>query len=315
MSEVPSRYDPDYSAARTKAFFNRVLARLAGRPNRLLSFDEVKDKLNLRGSAYRGLHTVPVKAVIGSVDRYRDFDSAFLPTQTHTADRWKAINSFYYRDEALPPVKLYQVGDVYFVLDGNHRVSVAREHGVEYIDAEVIEVRSRVPLTPDVNADDLEILGEYERFLERTQLDQLRPEQAIRFTIAGGYEQLIEHIAVHRYFMGIDEQRDVSEEEAVTHWYDTVYMPVVEVICEQNVLADFPGRTEADLYLWLIDHLHYLRESQGDVDPAQAAQEFAQEFSERPVQKLLRTVAQAIDAIGEAEAPLPGLEAGPKPGK
>jgi len=194
-------------------------------------------------------------------------------------------------------------------------VSVAREHGVEYIDAEVIEVRARVPLKPDVNADDLEILGEYERLLECTPLDQLRPEQDIRFTIAGGYEHLTEHIAVHRYFMGIDEQRDVSEEEAVTHWYDTVYMPVIEVIREQNVLADFPGRTEADLYLWLIDHLHYLRESQGNVDPVQAAQEFAQEFSERPVQKLLRTVAQAIDAIGEAEAPLPGLEAGPKPGE
>jgi hypothetical protein len=161
----------------------------------------------------------------------------------------------------------------------------------------------------------LEILGEYERFLERTQLDQLRPDQNIRFTIAGGYEQLIEHIAVHRYFMGIDQQHDISEEAAVTHWYDTVYRPVIELIREQNVLADFPGRTEADLYVWLIDHLHYLRESQGDVDPAQAAQEFAQEFSERPVQKLIRTVAQAIDAIGEAEAPLPGLAAGPKPGE
>ena len=314
MDEAPSRYDPDYSAVRTKAFFKSVLARLARRPNRLLSFDEVKDKLNLRGSAYRGLQTVPVKAVVGSVNRYRDFDNAFLPTQTHTADRWKAINSFYYGDETLPPVKLYQVGDVYFVLDGNHRVSVAREHGVEYIDAEVIEVRSRVPLTPDVNADDLEILGEYERFLERTQLDQLRPEQNIRFTIAGGYEQLIEHIAVHRYFMGLDQQRDIGEETAVTHWYDTVYSSVVEVIRERNVLADFPGRTEADLYLWLIDHLHYLRESQGDVDPAQVAQEFAQEFSERPVQKLIRIVAQAIYAIGEAEAPLPGEAAGPKPG-
>ena len=315
MNEAPSPYDPDYSAARTKAFFHSVLARLARRPNRLLSFDEVKDKLNLRGSAYRGLHTVPVKSIIGSVDRYRDFDSAFLPTQPHTADRWKAINSFYYSDEALPPVKLYQVGDVYFVLDGNHRVSVAREHGVEYVDAEVIQVRSRVPLTLAVNADDLEILGEYERFLERTQLDQLRPEQNIRFTIAGGYEQLIEHIAVHRYFMGVDEQRDISEETTVTHWYDTVYMPVVEVIREQNVLADFPGRTEVDLYLWLIDHLHYLRESHGNVDPAQAAQEFAQEFSERPVPRLLRSVAQAIDALGEAEAPLSGMDAGPKPGE
>jgi hypothetical protein len=315
MDEALSPYDPDYSAARTKAFFNKVLARLAGRPNRLLSFDEVKDKLNLRGSFYSGLQSVPIKAIIGSVDRYRDFDSAFLPAQTHTADRWKAINRFYYSDEALPPVKLYQVGDAYFVLDGNHRVSVAREHGVEFIDAEVIKVRSRVPLTLDVNADDLEILGEYERFLERTQLDRLRSEQNIRFTIAGGYEQLLEHIAVHRYFMGLDEQHDITEAEAVTHWYDTVYLPIIEVIQEQNVLKDFPGRTEADLYLWLIDHLHHLRESQGDVDPAQAAHEFAQEYSERPVQKLLRTVAQAIDAIGEAEAALPGSAAGPKPGE
>jgi hypothetical protein len=258
---------------------------------------------------------VPVKSIIGSVDRYRDFDSAFLPTQTHTANRWKTINRFYYSDEALPPVKLYQIGDVYFVLDGNHRVSVAREHGVEFIDAEVIEVRSRVPITPEVNADDLEILGEYDEFLERTQLDKLRPEQKIRFTIAGGYEQLLEHIAVHRYFMGIDEQRDISEEEAVTHWYDTVYLPIIEVIREQDSLADFPGRTEADLYLWLMDHLHYLRGSQGDVDPVQAAQEFAHEFGERPVAKLWRSVAQAIDAIGDAEAQLPGPAVGPKPGE
>jgi hypothetical protein len=305
LDQVPSAYDPDYSSARTKAFFYRVLARLAGRPNRLLSFDEVRDKLHLGGSVYRGIHPVPVKAIVGSVGRYRDFDRAFLPAQEHTANRWKNINRFYYSDEELPPVKLYQVGDAYFVLDGNHRVSVAREHGVEFIDAEVIEVHVRVPLTADVNADDLEILGEYQTFLERTLLDKLRPEQNIRFTIEGGYEQLIEHIAVHRYYMGLDEQRDISEADAVTHWYDTLYLPVVEIIREQNILADFPGRTEADLYLWVMDHLHYMRKTQGEVDPAQAAQEFAQEFSEKAVARLLRTVAQAIDAIGEAEASLP----------
>jgi len=313
MTLPPTPFDADYSAARSKAFFNAILARLIGRPNRLLSFDEVKDKLRLRGSVYRGLQTVPVKNIIGSVDRYRDFDQAFLPAQTHTADRWKTINRFYYSDEALPPVKLYQVGDAYFVLDGNHRVSVAREHGAEFIDAEVIQVHTRVPLTPDVSADDLEILGEYDEFLERTRLDKLRPDQNIRFTIAGGYETLLEHIAVHRYFMGIDEQREIGEEEAVTHWYDTVYIPIVGVICAQNILADFPGRTETDLYLWLMDHLHYMRETQGEVDPAQVAQEFAEAYSERPLNKLLRTVAQAIEAIGEAEAPLPGLAAGLKP--
>ena len=308
-------FDSDYSTARTKALFNSLRARLARRPNRLLSYDEIKDKLHLGGSVYGGIHSVPVKSIVGSVDRYRDFDRVFLPAQAFTRDRWKAINRAFYRDEALPPVKLYQVGDVYFVLDGHHRVSVAREHGVEFIDAEVIKVRSRVPLTPDVDAHDLEILGEYDAFLRRTQLDKLRPEQNIRFTIAGGYERLLEHIAVHRYYMGIDEQRDVDEAEAVTHWYDSVYLPIVEVICEHNILADFPERTESDLYLWLMDHMHYVRESQGDVDPTEAAQEFAQDFSERPVQKLLRSVAQAIDAIGGAESALPGSAAGPKPGE
>ncbi len=309
------RHDSDYDTARAKALFNSVLARLAGRPNRLLSFDQVKEKLHLRGSVYCGLQTVPVKNIIGSVDRYRDFDRAFVPAQPFTSERWKAINRAFYRDEALPPIKLYQVGEAYFVLDGHHRVSVAREHGGEFIDAEVVKVQSRVPLTPDVDARDLEILGEYDAFLDRTQLDRLRPEQNIRFTIAGCYGRLIEHIAVHRYFMGMDEQREVGEAKAVMHWYDTVYLPIVEVIREQSILADFPGRTESDLYLWLMDHMHYLRESQGEVDTTEAAQEFAEEFSERPLNKLLRSVAHAIDAIGEAEGALPGLAAGPKLGE
>lgn len=308
-------YDSDYSAARTKALFNSVLARLAGRPNRLLSFDQVKDKLGLRGSVYRGVQSVPVKNIIGSVDRYRDFDRAFLPAQSFTADRWKSINRAFYRAKELPPVKLYKVGEAYFVLDGHHRVSVAREHDVEYVDAEVIEVRSRVPFSPDADANDLEILGEYEAFLERTQLDKLRPDQSVRFTIAGGYDRLLEHIAVHRYFMGTERGREVSEAEAVTDWYDTVYLPIVEIIREQNVLADFPSRTEADLYLWLMDHLHYLRETQGEVDLTEAAQDFAEEHSERPLHKLLHSMAHAIEAIGEAEAPLPGPAAGPKPGE
>ena len=127
-------HDSDYDTARAKALFNSVLARLAGRPNRLLSFDQVKDKLHLRGSVYCGFQTVPVKNIIGSVDRYRDFDRAFVPAQPFTSERWKAINRAFYRDEALPPIKLYQVGEAYFVLDGHHRVSVAREHGGEFID-------------------------------------------------------------------------------------------------------------------------------------------------------------------------------------
>jgi hypothetical protein len=173
-------------------------------------------------------------------------------------------------------VLLYKVGEVYFVVDGNHRVSVARQRGQEFIDAEVREVVSRVPVTPDLRPEDLEQLGARVDFLERTQLDRLRPEARIEPTILGGYERLIEHIAVHRYYMGIEQGRPISEEEAVQHWYETLYRPVVEVIEGLGILEEFPERTASDLYLWVMDHLHYLRERQGreDVDPAQAAAEF-----------------------------------------
>jgi len=246
---------------------------------------------------------VPIKNIVGSVDRYRDFDKAFLPTQDHTAWRWKSVNRAFYDEVDLPPVKVYQVGEVYFVVDGNHRVSVARERGIEFIDAEVIECQARVPVKANLDAGDLEILGEYADFLERTRLDQLRPEQDITFTVAGGYGVMLEHIAVHRYYMGLEQQRDIPEDEAVMHWYDTVYMPVVHLIREQNILADFPTRTEADLYLWVMDHLQYLRETIGPgVDTATAAQEFTEEYSEQPVRKLVRRVGKALDSIGGAAA-------------
>ncbi len=292
--------DPDFDRARAKSLFRAILDRLAGRERRLLPFNEVADKLHLGGAIYRGVQPVPLKNIIGSVGRYRDFDAAFLPTQARTAWRWKSINRAFYQEVDLPPVKLYKVGEAYFVLDGNHRVSVARERGAEFIDAEIIECQARVPVTAELNADDLEILGEYADFVERTRLDKLRPEQNIRFTIAGGYAMLLEHIAVHRYFMGLDYQRDIAEDEAVMHWYDNVYLPIVQVIREQGILADFPGRTEADLYLWLMDHLHYLRETVGPVDTAEAAQEFAQTYGEQPLRKLMRGVEKVLDILGEA---------------
>jgi hypothetical protein len=87
---------------------------------------------------------------------------------------------------------------------------------------------------------------------------------------------MLEHIAVHRYFMGLDMQRDISEHEAVAHWYDTVYMPIIEVIRKSDVLKDFSDKTEGDLYMWTLDHQHYLSEEQGL--PLQPPKEAAKKF-------------------------------------
>lgn len=290
-----------FGSARRRAWWRDVLARLAGRSNTLLSYQQVKNALRLGGPIYRGVQQVPVAQIIGSVDRYRDFDEVFLPAQDRTAGRWKSIARAYYQDIDLPPVRLYKVGDAYFVLDGHHRVSVAREQGVEFIDAEVQEVVSRVPVSADLRAEDLRVLHEYRRFLDRTRLDQLRPEQRIRFTVAGGYDRLLEHIATHRLFMQQEQQRTVSEEEAVTHWYDTVYKPIVDVIREHAVLQEFPARTESDLYLWIVEHLYYLREKMKDVSIEEAADDYADQFSEKPIKRIVRAVAQALGDGDEAD--------------
>ncbi len=274
--QISSRVKADFNRARLKAFLNRVWAVVSGQPTNLLSYDEVKEKLHIGGPIYRGLKTVRTDQIAGSLNRYHQFDRAFLPTEDALAARWQSVNRAFYEDISLPPVVLYKVGQVYFVVDGHHRVSVAREQGQEYIEAEVRECATKINITPDIKPEDLEILHDKVHFLERTGLDRLRPQADIKLTIPDGFSRMLEHIAVHRYFMGLDLQRDIGEEEAVSHWYDTVYLPIVEVIRQSKILKDFPGKTEGDLYLWVLDHQHYLAQTQGKglLPPQQAAHDF-----------------------------------------
>lgn len=275
-NELTDKVTSDFSRARLKSFLNRVRSLFSGTPYRLLSYDEVKASLHLGGPIYRGIQTVPVRQIVGSLNRYDEFDRAFKPVDDHLAERWQNIDYAFYKAIGLPPILLYKVGEVYFVVDGHHRVSVAREQGQLEIDAEVREVSSKVNITPDLRAEDLSILGEKVRFLERTRLDHLRPDSRVRLTLSGGFERILEHIAVHRYFMGLDLKRDITEEEAVTHWFDDVYMPIIEVIRGSKVLSEFPGRTEADLYVWVLDHQRYLAQAEGQKleRPADAAREY-----------------------------------------
>lgn len=272
------RVRQDFARARFKAFLNRVRHVLMGQPTTLLSYDEVKEKLRIGGPVYRGVRTVPIEQIVGSLNRYHQFDRAFLPTEDRLADRWQNIDRAFYQDVSLPPVVLYKVGEVYFVVDGHHRVSVAREQGQEFIEAEVRECQTKVNITADLQPEDLEILGEKALFLEDTNLDQLRPRADINLTIPDGFDRMREHIAVHRYFMGLDEQRDISEQEAVAHWYDKVYLPIVRAIRRSGILKEFPGKTEGDLYLWVLDRQRYLsQEGRKLASPQKAARDFIEE--------------------------------------
>ena len=274
----------DFSKARRKAFFKQVFSVLSGQRHAatLLSYDEIKERLHIGGPIYRGIKTIRVDQIAGSLNRYQEFDRAFLPREDQLANRWQSVDRAFYKDINLPPVVLYKVGQVYFVVDGHHRVSVAREQGQEFIEADVRECFTRVNITPDIKPEDLQILGDKVNFLERTRLDELIPEANIKLTIPDGFERMLEHIAVHRYFMGLDLKRDITEEEAVKHWYATVYLPIVKVIRESSILGDFPGKTEGDLYLWTLDHQRYLSSEEGQPlqPPDQAARQFLEEKGE-----------------------------------
>jgi hypothetical protein len=242
----------DYDRAHRRAFLRSVWSHILRQPNSLMPYRDVRDRITPERETYRGMQEVPVSQIIGSVDRFRDFDRAFFPKQRHTASRWKSIDRAFHKDIRLPPIQLYRVGDVYFVKDGNHRVSVAREHGVHYIDAEVIEGHVRAPLHSGMSPVQILHQLEYAEFLRRTNLDRTRPDHDIRPTHLGRYDEMIDQIQNHRSRLSDRTGMPVLLEEAASDWYDSIYLPIVAAAREQRLLRAFPGRTEADVVLWVL---------------------------------------------------------------
>src|SRR3954470_16656371 len=204
----------DFERARQKEFFNELFSHFNRRPNELMSFHDVRSRFKPEGESYRGMQEVPVRKIIGSFDRFRDFDRAFLPRHGHSGGRWMNIDRAFHQDVRLPPVQLYKVGDVYFVKDGNHRVSVARERGIEFIDAEVIEGHIRAPLHAAMASNELLLQAEYAEFLRQTDLDDIDPDHDIRPSTLGRYDEIWEHIAGRRDWLSAIRHQPVLDREA-----------------------------------------------------------------------------------------------------
>jgi hypothetical protein len=244
----------EFTNARQRAFIAEWLNFFTGRPNDLLSFDEVRDRLRLQDSAYKGLQEIELDKIVGSTGRYRDFNRAFLPKNDQTEQRWRIISQVASDGQGYPPIEVFQVGDVYFVRDGNHRVSVAKANKAKTIEAYVVEYKTSVPVNKDDNLDSILLKYERANFFEETRLDQIRPEQEVHFTEPGRYPLVKEHIGFHKYLRETECGCEIPDEEAVASWYDSVYRPIVELIRQKEVLKQFPERSEADLYAWLLLH-------------------------------------------------------------
>ena len=200
----------DFYDARRKAQVSEVIKRIRGTKNYLLSFDEIRQKLGAVSIGRKTLRNIPLESIVGSVNRYEDFTREFLPRASIDPDRWVGVKRAVSNMEGLEPIDVYQINEVYFVHDGNHRVSVARQMGSKTIQANVTEFKTRVPLTPNDRPEDIIIKAEYASFLEQTRLDQLRPGIDLNVSVPGAYQTLHEHISLHRSFASREQNRSLS---------------------------------------------------------------------------------------------------------
>lgn len=253
----------EFNDARLQAFMERIVNHLRGKPVSLLNFDDVRQRLNLHNEYYKGLQEVPLGRIVGSVGRYDDFTGSFLPRKGSMEERWSRIYALT-TVQGLPPIELYKVDDVYFVKDGNHRVSVARRLDTPTIEAYVTELPTTIDLEPGMTLRDWHVADAHARFLEETNLDFTRPEHhPIRLTEPHRYDDLRVHIQIVRELAKHVRGVDLDFEGAAVRWYDLVYEPVIDLIYKYEILQHFPERTGTDLYVWIVDRMRHLIDHYG----------------------------------------------------
>jgi hypothetical protein len=281
IDSIAQKASSDFSRARGKAVLSQIQNFMNTDRDRLLSFNDVKDILKPKNQVYRGSQTVPIKMIVGSEGRYHDFNKFFLPRKEHLRHRWERVDEAHILDIILPSILLYEIGGVYFVRDGNHRVSVAKTQGVEFIDAEVISLTTEINIKPTMTVDDLrQALIEYEKniFYEKTSFGELTKYNDLNFSSPGRYDVIYNQILVHRYYLNENIEYELPFSDALVSWYNNVYDPVIKIIKEQWLLANFPGRTEADLYVWIIKHWDFLKKKYGTYSLADAAGDFSKKY-------------------------------------
>lgn len=284
----------DFNRARTRETIQKILNLLNPSRQELLSLREVRAVLNPKSERYMGMQVVHVDRIVGSEGRYRDFNKQFLPRHEHLRNRWARVDEAHISNIILPAIKLYEIGGIYFVRDGNHRVSVARSQGVERIDAEVVSLDSEIELEPNVTADELKtrvIAYEQRLFYRETRFDKVFPGYDLKFTATGRYDEVLSHIHGHKYYININYHEEIPFCDAMISWFNHVYMPVVEIVREDRLLSRFPGRTEADMYTWIVKHWHNLKGRDADVPLRTAATDFTKRFGKDFVTRVKEWIA------------------------
>jgi hypothetical protein len=238
----------DFSRARRRRALSRLSDRLRGEPsdvNLILPFEEVVAALGRRGERYVGLESIPLDTIVGTVDRGREFDRSFRPTSSHVRGRWERIAAAQRRGQAMPPIKVYRLGESHFVEDGHHRVSVARALGLESIDAYVTEVITEIGAGTDIRLADLPIKSHERLFYERVPLPA--PARArIELSEPSQYARLAEGVEAWGFRVIQARDQHMSRGQVAETWFTEEYEPVVEMLREADLLGD---GTETEAYI------------------------------------------------------------------
>jgi hypothetical protein len=241
----------DFSRARRARLLSDIARRLRREPDDvglILPFEEVVDALGRAGQVDRGLQVVQLDAIVGTVDRAADFDRGFRPTSQRLRSRWERIAAAQRRGEAMPPVSLFLVGELYFVRDGHHRVSVAKSQGRDDIDAYVTEVTTRLKLGADLTVSELPLKDHERLFRERVPLDAAQRE---RISLSDPWEfgWLAEMVEAWGFRMMQERGHFADRYEVAKRWFEDEYVPVSEMLAEGGLTER--GETETDAYMRL----------------------------------------------------------------
>lgn len=295
--------EDDFARARTRALLSRIGRLLDPERDKLLPFEDVKAILKPGGETYVGMDAVPVDSIVGSEGRYRDFNRHFLPRREFLRSRWISIDMAHYNDVPLPPVRIYEVCGVYFVRDGNHRVSVARMRGQTMIDAEVTKLDTVVDIKPGMTLDDLRrevVAYEKKGFYEKTNYSLLTGDDHLDFTSPGRYDQIVEHVLVHKYYLNQNVPDEISFADALWSWHENVYKPVVDAIEEEGLLSRFPERTASDLYMFIVQHWDELKHKYGlGYSLGEAARDYSKLYGSSPFSRIKTKAAAGIARLLE----------------
>ncbi len=251
--------EEEWVRARRAVLVQRVVCAFKSCSVDLIPFEEARKRLLLTQRQCLGVQEVDLDRIRGSVGRPGDFTSAFLPRKGNLRDRWVRVHASD-RPEEVPAVELYKVGDAYFVVDGNHRVSSARRKRMKTITADVCEFETPVGLSAEADLREVIIRSEQAAFLNKTGLDRLRPGHELLFTTPGRYRELDCMIDAFREALTETRGETVGREEALLLWYDEVFLPAVAEIKRTGIPRRLFGSTAADLFLWMWRHRRRLAE-------------------------------------------------------